>query len=535
MTAEINQNLAEATAAVTLAQGLDGKIDSATATYISTASSAYDTIAKESGLAAASQAVTDGTIAIAGLPLTDEGSGDVAILTAAGLNAAAQGLAQGVIANRQGDIDIAAVQLQSAQTKADNALTVNQALQTLSNVRQQANANQLATTDNNLTLAAALAQQTALQQELVRIAQKQADDSASVRSSYYADPIHYIRSENSLMLADSAFANAQRWVFYAQRALEYKWEEKFASTESSGQGIRTFDSGTIFKLCNATELNDLLTQLVNWNNVRMSQDSRVLHTSFISALNDILAPNPNVANATPTNRVDTGFRVDLKTGELVSQLELFHRLLTRGMDASGNLNIDFDTTHLDNLQADFFVGPNYTSSPIAPGEWRDKIIYLKFNIVATDGTPIPQNVAGSISYGGQTFFRTRIPPCPNRSVNLPAGSADGLTPTEVPGEFVTAPFQLFYSKNYNNLFLSRDTQNQSVTVAYTGATAKSPTGGEILGNTYQNNSFNQRSVAATRWRLTLFAPPTGWDVTKFKDIEIIVNHASSDRLDPTCP
>jgi hypothetical protein len=285
---------------------------------------------------------------------------------------------------------------------------------------------------------------------------------------------------------------------------------------------------------NALELDDLLTQLKGWNDDRVIQDSGNDRTSFISMLNDVLTPNPNVLNLTPSNRVDSGMRTDLKTGQLVTQLELFRRLLTRSMDASGNINIDFDTTHLDTLKADFFVGPNYTAASVAPGEWRDKIIYLKVNIIATDGTSIPQNKAGAITYGGQTFFRTRIPPCPDRSVRLPSGSPNGVIPTDLPGEFLTAPFRFYNSPNFDNAFLSQDTQTVNITAAYTGATARSPTGEEILGFTYQVNAFNQRSVAATRWRLTLFAPLTGWDVTKIKDIELIVRHHSSGRLAPIC-
>ena len=355
-------------------------------------------------------------------------------------------------------------------------------------------------------------------EEIKRIAANSANDTAAVRKSYFADPIHYVRSENALILADSAFRNAQRWVFYTQRALEYKWQQKFARTEASAQGIRTFDSGSIFKMRNAAELDDLLTQLKGWNDDRLIQDSGNDHTTFISMLNDVLAPNPNVLNLTLTNRADPGVRVNLATGEIVTQLELFRRLLARGMDANGNINIDFNTTHLDTLQADFFVGPNYTASSVSPGEWRDKIVYLKVNITAEDGTPIPQNKAAAITSGGQTFFRTRIPPCPDRSVNLPPGSPDGLTPTDFPGEFLTAPFRFYNSPTYNNVFVSQDTQTVNVTAAYTGATAKSSTGEEILASTYQVNAFNQRSVTTTRWRLTLYAPLLGWDVNKLKDI-----------------
>lgn len=233
-------------------------------------------------------------------------------------------------------------------------------------------------------------------------------------------------------------------------------------------------------------------------------------------------------------------RSDLKTGDLVSQEELFHRLLARSLDNGGNLNIDIDTSNLDQVLTDFFVGPNYTVNPLAPGEWRDKIVYIKVNIIAKDGTTIPANIGGALTYGGQTFFRTRIPPCPDRSVNLPPGSADGVTPTDLPGEFMTAPFRFYSSASYNNVFASTDSQTQNLTASYLGTTAKGISGDETIGQTYQFNSFNQYSVAATRWRLSLFpplfSPHSGvWDINQFKDIELIIKHKSSNRLAPLCP
>ena len=445
LTAAIATNLAGAVGGVTLATNLDGKIDQAQQIYINKAKSAYADITISSAVAAGAQVAFDSATAIAGLDFKNKVTGQAVVIGVAGaLNLTAQVTASTIGNERARDIDFAAIAYQSAQQKADNALTVNQAKQELGAILREQHANTLETTDNALALSQALAQRAALLAEVQRIAANQEGDSAAVRKSYYADPIHFVRFENAIILADSAFRNAQRWIFYTQRALEYKWQQKFARTESSAQGIRSFDSGSLFKMRNAAELDDLLTQLKGWNDDRVIQDSGNDHTSFISLLDDVMAPNPNVLNLTFAKRADPGVRVDLQTGELVTQVELFRRLLSRGMDSAGNINIDFDTTHLDTRQADFFVGPNYTASSVAPGEWRDKIVYLKVNIIAEDGTTIPQNRAGSLSYGGQTFFRTRVPPCPDRSVNLPPGTPDGVTPTEIPGEFWTAPFPVLF-------------------------------------------------------------------------------------------
>jgi hypothetical protein len=195
------------------------------------------------------------------------------------------------------------------------------------------------------------------------------------------------------------------------------------------------------------------------------------------------------------------------------------------MDSDGHIVIKIDTASLAGLHGNFFVPPTYTAHSVFPGEWRDKIVYLKVNIVAEDGTHIPQTVPGGLTYGGQMFFRTRIPPCPDRTVVSSA--------LDLPGEFFTAPFRYYTSATYNNAFTSTDTQTASIGMAYTGATAISPTGEEILGSTFQINDFNQRSVATSRMELTLFAGTL--DINKVKDIELIFRHSSSARLAPTCP
>ena len=517
----VETNLPIAMSAVNIATNLDTQVDTAANNYYGRTGGAYDDIINWSGASAGIQAATEGTYA---LSQTSSLGGAIASVVATAVNVSVQGAAAAITETRQRDIDYASVAYQAELQHADNALTVNQARQQLTEAEAELHANTLELKDNALALAQVQAQIASLHAEITRIAAKQEDDSLQVRKSYYADPIHYVRSENALILADAAFRNAQRWIFYTQRALEYKWQQPFVRSEVSAQGVRSFDSGTVFKLRNATELDDLLTQLKGWNDDRLIQDSGNDHTTFISLLNDVLAPNPNALNTTPALQIDRGLRVDLETGETVTQVELFRRKLARAKNASGNIVIPINTVALAGLNGTFFVGPNYGTSPVSPGEWRDKIVYLKVNVVAEDGTNIPLTKAGSITYGGQMFFRTHIPPCLDGTV---AQSA-----TEFPGEFITTPFRYYFSANYNNLFTSQDSQTQSIPIAYTGATAVSPSGEEILGSTYQINGFNQRSVATSSLTLTIF--PGQIDISKIKDIELIVRHHSSSRFPPVC-
>ena len=522
LNAQLQDSLATAEQAVSLATNLNRSLDQAQQKYINATQPLYTDMATTAGLAAASQAAFDTVAGAAGAGFVPAAIG---VVIGGAANLAAQTANAVIQVTRGRDIDYAARSFESVQQQQDNELTANMALQNLGALKREQRALALEVTDNTLALHQAISQRKALLDEVVRITANRDGDSATVRKSYYADPIHYVRSENAVILADAAFRNAQRWIFYTQRALEYKWQQDFSRTEASGQGIRSFDSGTVFKLRNALELDDLLTQLKAWNDDRRVQDIPSAHTTFISLRDDVLTPNPYALNQTAALRVDTGLRVDLATGETLTQQALFRRLLARSMDAAGNIVIRINTVSLAGLQGNFFVPPTYTTASVFPGEWRDKIVYLKVNVIAEDGsTASPRTIGAGLTYGGQMFFRTRIPPCPNRSV-IPNG-------LDLPGEFFTAPFRYYTSPNYDNAFTSADTQTASIGMAYTGSTARSPTGEEILGSTFQINDFNQRSVATSRLELTLFAGSV--DLNKVKDIEIIVRHSSSARLAPIC-
>lgn len=522
LNAQLQHDLATSEWAVNLATNLNRSLDQAQQRYIADTRALYTDMATTAGLAAGLQAGFDLTSGIAGASAV---WGGIIVGIAGAANTAAQTANAVVQVTRERDIDYAARSFESVQQQQDNELTANMALQNLGALKREQRATALEVTDNTLALHQAISQRKALLDEVVRITANREGDSATIRQSYYADPIHYVRSENAVILADAAFRNAQRWIFYTQRALEYKWQQAFSRTESSAQGNRSFDSGTVFKLRNALELDDLLTQLKAWNDDRRLQDIPSVHTTFISLRDDVLTPNPCVLNQTPALKVDPGLRVDLATGEILTQQALFRRLLARNMDAAGNVVIHINTVSLAGLQGNFFVPPTYTTSSVFPGEWRDKIIYLKVNLIAEDGNTLsPRTIGAGLSYGGQMFFRTRIPPCPNRSV-----TSNGL---DLPGEFFTAPFRYYTSPTYDNAFTSTDTQTASIGMAYTGSTARSSTGEEILGSTFQINDFNQRSVATSRMELTLFAGSV--DINKIKDIEIIVRHSSSARLAPTC-
>lgn len=94
-------------------------------------------------------------------------------------------------------------------------------------------------------------------------------------------------------------------MFYTLQAVNYKWHGRFAIT----QGSKTYDTSSVFKARNAAELDDLLTQMVQWDAIRVTQttSSPRIYTR-ISLIDHVLARNPRRFAITDSS--DPGTRAD---------------------------------------------------------------------------------------------------------------------------------------------------------------------------------------------------------------------------------
>ncbi|MGJ8723556.1 MAG: hypothetical protein ACSHYB_03275 [Roseibacillus sp.] len=554
--------ISESEARVTLnfANGLDDYVDDARRVYADKVDGHYLALQIGRPVGAAAQAVQDTAFQLTSLknPLTAKFKA-IAISAAGATNGAAQAILAGIEADAEVAIDQASISYEGKMQKADNELTVQQskdALQDLLRERYSANI-EGQEVSNGITQATA--RRTALYLELDRIEQTFETNTAAVRSRYYADPIHFIRSQNAILDADAAFAEAQRWMFYAQRALEHKWTQRFGVTS----GGKDYDSGSVFKMRNVTELDDLLTAFLAFDAAREPNDSPIVSTAIISLKDDLLARNPNTFNLTnvPESDPSNDLRVDLTSATVVSQLDLFRNKLRSYQTGSGSIVVPFNTALLQDIES-LFRGPEYNldGSIGDPGQWRDKIIYVKFNIVAEDGPDTgpggttPTIINGAVGYGGLTIFRTRLAPRSDPNLRLvPASNASTFTAevnpgqfvtqfTDYPGEFFVQPYRFYQSENLDNVFQVLNENLASGSIAYSGNSARfvgfDPTQEDTLGQTFQFNNFNELSVAATRWRLVINATQPNLsnqaiDIDKIEDIELIIRHRAATRVSST--
>lgn len=515
-------DLVGASNAIGQAEGIGASISSAQQKYLTGTAGAWEEIQIWAGTAAGAQAAAEAGIAAAASLSPAAG---VATAAVGGVNAGVQAAAATRTAQRQQQIDQAAIGLQSALAQAELPLTIQQSKLQMGGVIREQYASLLEMEDNNNAIAQTIADRTRLVREVESIRQSLEVNQASIRSRFYADPIHLVRSDNAIIKADAAFANAQRWMFYLLRALEYKWNQNFVGSYAG----RDYDSGSIFKLRNAEELKDLFIGLENFNSTGRLGFSQNTDQFTVISLRNLLAPNPAALSA--VNSAEPGVRVDQAAGQVVTQTEFFRRKLKSLVDGNGNLVIPVNTTRLSDLEyPDFFIGPQYATNGgvTRKGRWHDVVRYVKVNIVyPSHGTATPTLVSGQIKYSGLSLSRTRIAPngLPDQRLN---NTPDSLG-RDIPGELIATPFRSYVQLNLNvPVFEVRDYKDETQSFSRTGNSylnLSQPHQGTVPAF----NAFTEYSVAVTGWEFTLYANPNVINLDLIDDIEFIVAHRSAAR------
>lgn len=544
ITLQLAKEAALAEGAVTLANGIKATVTGAETTYLSETSSAWTEIHVWAGAAAGSQAATDAVYAAAGVDgvstFFSGGGNAIAIGVAGAVNTGVQTAAATRTSMREQELEEAAISRETTLALAEQPLTVQQARIEAAALYRESLANVLEIQDNQAALAQAVADKTTLLLEVQRMMENLDGDLAALSQAYFADPIHFVRAERSLLQANASFRNAQRYTFFTCRALEYKWQEKFAISEDS----TAFDISSIFKARNASELQAVVDQMKEFDRLRRlsSGTGKLSNTTFVSLRDHLVTPNPSNQDLS-VNAPDNGLRYDATTRETIDSITAFRRELADFQVSppvfglSGEIVIPFDSTRLEGL-SNFFTGASYSlgSDDVTEGRYLNKITAISVHIVTEDGPTNPNNIdingtIGSLVYAGNTFFRTRVPVCPDRSTPDAFNSL-----TDFSGEFVVAPFRFFQDTNFTGVFETLNTQD--VDMKFASSQLSSRTDGNLRtflansSNGFRDTTLSERSVAATRWELRI--NPGQIAIENIKDIEIVFEHTSVRRPQITC-
>jgi hypothetical protein len=443
-----------------------------------------------------------------GVSTAASAGGTVALIAVSGIvNEVLQGIGAARTKIREQELEYASATYDADLAKLDAESAKLAAQKELNDAEREQIGIALENKDALSIQAQEIARRSNLLRELERIQQQMDAGASSLHDRYYADPVHYLRAQNNMILADEAFREAQRWTFFTLRALEFKWNKDFVISWLG----KDWDATSIFKLRNFSELQQLVGALEEFNRINLIGFNREPFVDVISLKKDLLAPFAGTGT-------DNGQRFDTVTREMVSATELFRRKLIRDRDPSGNIVVNLNTFALKKNTGFFFLGPRYNNngSVLSSGKYLDKIEWVKFNLVTTESAAVRD---GNLDYGGTCYIRNRVPPC-----------LDLNNSTVLPGEYRVFPFFYFYTLDNGATWQTRKTQQDTVKLVFS-ATSGEPDPG-VINSTLENRFLKERSVAATDWVLTI--PAGNVDISKLEDLEIYIRHLFVSRVTPAC-
>jgi hypothetical protein len=306
---------------------------------------------------------------------------------------------------------------------------------------------------------------------------------------YFADPIHQLRFQDDTVRATHAFEEAQVWVYYLTRALEYKWNQPFAFTTTGGQ---SFDSGSVFRARNALDLAEIVAAMESYD--AQINAPRQLFADWFSLRDDVYGyiPGPGRTYPDPLN----------PDGPEVGGVRAFRHQLELLADGGDSLTIRFDTTS-GNLGGNLFLGPVFDEN--------GDIFLGFFNDTAT--TEIYTTVAGQLTQGGSLLVR-----------DPSSGDFDPMDPSRLLNEFTAYTSRFWF--NTGSGFQFTEALTTPVTMRLTMAPETPP---EPI---HEITVFRERSVAATDWRLLVNfrdGSNTFVDIDELDDIEIFFRHLAAPR------
>lgn len=355
----------------------------------------------------------------------------------------------------------------------------------------------------------------ALYREKADLEQKIAEKNSSLSGRYFADPIHRLSLQSNMVDADIKFQEAQKWLFFMARALEYKWNEPFK--KDNGWTLES-----LFKLRNAAELQAMYLEMMAFDNARSLYTTLDDRWDWLSLREDLLGYRRF------GNQGETLTYVDPVTGESVDAITLFRRHLSRQQDADGVVHLEFDTVRQNHNT--FFRGPNNELG--TPGQYLDKIdcmvIRLPGQHTTTNYTQW-DTLSGALGYGGSSYIRNKDPGTPA------AGRPDRLV-----NEMTAYSTKWWYETTEGWRFREIRTNSVSMLKANPAAARQEHDfPGDIPDRLATHaliiNTFRERSVAASRWILRI---PTRHPsipgvqtlrIGELDDVEIYFYHWSYER------
>jgi hypothetical protein len=307
----------------------------------------------------------------------------------------------------------------------------------------------------------------------------------SLTRRYFADPIHRLRAEGDVRRALLTFEDAQRWVFYTSRALEYKWNVEFRQSEPDM--LWTVDS--VFGLRNADELDLMYQAMADFNEDRIFTFFQP-QLDVISIREDVLGYVDDVDEfGDPLLYPDP----DPDSDALLTAMEAFRSFLQQlPRDPFGDPIVTFSSAR----QFPF-------SGLFLPSTTLDKIDKM---VIALPGDHNMNTTQGTLKYSGTSLIRT---------VNRPDPPPPDDRADRQPDEFVG-----FSTRSWrSDLQTGKLVSDEGLTVpTQLLLNLEPPTGCTSIFDWIIG--FKERSVATSVWELTF----PSFLIDRIDDIEFHICH-----------
>jgi hypothetical protein len=352
-----------------------------------------------------------------------------------------------------------------------------------------------------LVLNQEIARLTSLLNEQADLERRIAESNTALAGRYHADPTHRMRMQGAMVEAVKEFENAQKWTFFTARALEYKWNRPFVT-----QTPPIYSLGAVYRARQATELMDIYAAMKAYD-VGPDRDD---YFDAVSLRKDVFG------------FVDGQTYIDPATGETLDAIEAFRQRLLQSVEG-GHLNLDFSTV-VNPAGSNFFRGavwswnePTQEWVLVSPGMWNDKITTL--DIVLVGPGYRGARVAADLIYAGTSFVR-----------NDEAGQFDPVRPDHIEDEMTAYATRHWYK--IGDDWRMKEGYRGSVNLLERSPTDPRPVDSDCnidLGQGMTWDLFQERSVAATGWRLSVTDAQSLIDFDTVEDIEVWMCHLAYTR------
>ncbi|WP_444903243.1 fibronectin type III domain-containing protein [Microbulbifer sp. CnH-101-E] len=422
--------------------------------------------------------------------------------------------------------DIGKLEAMSIRLGAEERAKLNDSSNKLLDVESRARVRTMWLEANTIALDIAQAEATVEQEverlvgmlnQAQRVMNQMFTTNANLAERYFADPIHTSRLTTEMLRAERHFEEAQRWLFYAASALEYKWQESFVGSVT---GSRKED---IFQVRNAQELRDFYSEMLSFDQLRNLSGTQQATDTF-SLKDDVFGYVDDINGIAQTYQHPDPAQQGGPRLSPQQALQEKLRMLSRKYGSDTWVTVEFSTVK-ELPRSNFFLGPviadnNDLSCLAAGGSYLDKIETIGLNIPLAFSVSGETETPAYLTYGGTSFLRSKTP-------GTLVESEDGVG---IQDEFITHSTRFWDTVDEANLAFRnsyRVPMAANLDVLNSGAGSSSTV----------TNVFKERSVAATGWRLSLkLADRYGSlvDLNAVKDVELIFNHRFKSRNIDNC-